>query len=861
MAGNLFRSEEMSLIQLYIPLEIAQPTVSELGELGQIEFRDMNPAVNAFQRAFVSEIRRLDEMERKLRKEIICESLGFLEAQIKKGDIAIRPLDSSLYYSRSRTQQEIDELEGRLNEFEARSQQMNTSLETLNKRYLELTELRHVLRETAIFFDEANSRTDDLLGTPHREDTHLLAPAGALEQPDDSENLERGEGALRTANLGFVAGVIPRGRMSTFERILFRALRGNLYMNYAEIDEPIVDPVTDEVIQKNVFIIFAHGRQLLAKIRKICESMGATIYPVDERSDKRREDAVEVLNRLEDLKHVLDNTRGAKRTELIKVAENLVSWSTIVRKEKAIYHTMNMFNYDVNRKALIAEGWCPTLSMNTVQYALRSVTERTGSTIPPILNEMKTRLEPPTFHRTNKFSAGFQEIVDAYGVASYREVNPGLFTCITFPFLFAVMFGDFGHGILVTIFGAWMVIKEKQLCKIKGEMWQTCFGGRYIILLMGLFSIYTGLIYNDIFSRAMNLFGSGWEFHPHGSGNSTDGVTRMFGVKTSTYVFGVDPAWHGSENALLFSNSYKMKMAIVFGVMQMSFGISLNVCNYVYFNKRQSIYTEFLPQLIFMLSIFGYLAILILYKWITYWPDPSKAPGLLNTLIYMFLMPGTVNDKDQIFRGQAGLQVFLLLVAFVCVPWMLFAKPYLLKKEHEKRGGLGYAGLSDEHLNEAPALGGASGSPESRPSEESQAGHGGEMSHDGHEHFDFGEIMIHQMIHTIEFCLGAISNTASYLRLWALSLAHAQLSEVLWNMILGNAFALKGALLPIGLVVAFSMWFSLTIFILLVMEGLSAFLHALRLHWVEFQNKFYGGTGRKFEPFAFATILAQSEES
>jgi len=551
-------------------------------------------------------------------------------------------------------------------------------------------------------------------------------------------------------------------------------------------------------------------------------------------------------------------------------------------------------------------GWIPVSKIADLHNTVDPYTDGDSRVFMHIQGEaggetVHKRGVPPTYFRTNKYTESFQAIVDTYGVARYKEVNPGLFTIVTFPFTFGVMYGDIGHGFLVMMGALYLIWNEKKLTAMArsgnmSEILGYAFGARYALLPMGFFALYCGSIYNDMVSVPLALFESSWVFEANGtyatftqhdiSGSNFSGSNFLesnisgSNATYTVYPYGVDPTWHHSANSLGFFNSLKMKMSVILGVTHMLLGIFLGALNHIYFGDCVSLFAEWIPRVVFMLSTFGYMCMMIIIKWTTdygcQYGDkdhllcPKEPPSLIQAMIAMFLRPW---EEGTLYEGQREIQIMLVVTALLMIPAMLFLKPCInhnnshssLRRQRRGQDGSYQAvAHSDDSLDEERGpmreidSKGSEGGPLSfrsyeelhednfsRHDDDHHHGDDGDDDHGDGQH-SFSEELIHQGIHTIEYVLGCVSNTASYLRLWALSLAHAQLAEVFWEKFIQGSLEANN---PVFLVVGFAVWAFATFGVLLCMDLLECFLHALRLHWVEFQNKFYNGDGIKYQPF------------
>ncbi|CAD2220822.1 V-type H+-transporting ATPase subunit I [Angomonas deanei] len=765
--SGLWRSEDMVLLNLHMQREVAHDAVLKLGEIGMFQFLDLNADVSAFQRDFVTEIRRCDEIERRLR---------FLQDEIDRAGVSSVTDGTPEKETMFSLEQKVDAIYNEVSQ--------------LNDRYQALIEERNRSKE------------------------HLEML---------SRGIVCGDGVM------LVAGVIPKDRLPILTRVVYRASRGNSILRTEEIETPFYNINSNEGIYKSVFAIYFSASHLKDKLVRICEVNGGTVYKCPDSEEQVQQMRESLQHQVETVTQTLQQSSYRQRQVLLGIASSCYEWRRAVVTEKAVYSAMNLLKF--SGSTAVARGWAPVRAYEDIRAAILEAESLGGAQVGTIIEEVPTKDTPPTYFKTNKITSSFQGIVDSYGMARYKEANPGVFTIITFPYLFGIMYGDIGHGLILTLFAAYLVFSEKSFeGKPLNEIFAMIFGGRYLLLLMGFFAVYMGVLYNDMFGFSVELFSSGYRW-PQLPPNGPDGVVypsfpngRPSVKPAAPTIFGVDSAWAETENKLEFYNSIKMKCSVIVGVAQMMAGVFISLSNYLYFNESIKVWFRFVPEMVFLSCTFGYMCLLIIIKWLTTWTDTHDAPSLLETMTNFFLAPGSVSLP--LFPGQAGLQVVLLLIAVACIPCMLCVIPYVEKKEHDEK-------VRHRELHPLP-----------------------EGEEEEEDDFEFSEIVIHQIIHTIEYVLGCVSNTASYLRLWALSLAHSQLSEVFWSFAFLLTVGLDGGS-GVFVFIGFAVWMAATLGVLLGMESLSAFLHALRLHWVEFNNKFYAADGYAFEPFDLAQSLSR----
>eukprot|EP01083_Nonionella_stella_P302639 1044317_1 len=879
----MFRSVDMSYLQVLLPSAVAEDFADQMAREDIMQFTDLNEDFQPFQRKYTGDIIHIQEIERqvKVMEDLLDNYEVFRDTEVTGDDLQLaqRPSDHS---------QAVQKIGAEIGDaYKKLKEQVNVEQE-LKKQLSQQEDSISVLQQIDVFLAFQNE-AQSLLQQQRQlaiERAHVSSDKRA---PTSVPLLEVSD--ARDVGFKYFAGVVTIAQRVSFERQVFLTSRGNSFIQF---DESGAADNED----KTPFVVFFLGDQLKRSLKRLCQFMNIQIcYESDE--EAKREDLLREANsKRNDFYRIHSATSNGLERDMKEVSLSIKKWKIALLQEKAIRITLNKFSINAGNNFLRAEGWCPTNKQRMISDILDDVTRNKGVGRPVVQDTTpQGHLVVPTHFETNSFTSGFQTIVDTYGIPRYKEFNPTVPTIMTFPFLFAVMYGDIFHGACVFLTGLILIAGTSWYGwdKSRDENVRMFAGGRYLILFMGVFAMYNGLIYNDTISIMINGFNtSQW-----GYGYGEQGIV-LFQSRSSVYAFGIDPIWHALDNQLTYTNSLKMKLSVIIGVIQMTYGLFLKLSNHIQEGDMISVFFEFVPQFIFMMAFFGYMIFLIIYKWCIDWKSSSlpDTPSLITVLIKMILSVGTIEDDYQIFESakfQNTLQSILMILMFISVPWMLVFKPLLLRDKHKRemearrvmgvdplhhsghrdanapidvesgpmslQGGYGQlpeedkviarddaaADLEEEKKEKEAAI-----APAAPPKPLAQSGGG----HHHGEEFEFSEIVIHQLIHTIEYVLGTISNTASYLRLWALSLAHSQLSEVFYHQTIATTMAVEPTVPAVVINVAGQFVFLMaTIGVLLIMDPLECFLHALRLHWVEFQNKFFYADGVLFKPFSYRMFL------
>ena len=861
--------------KIRIPKESANEIMMALGKLNNcIEFEDLTKNDLEAKKNFGEMIKRCDEMKKKI------------------GDYKYISSEFKIPFNNFSCYAEFDS---------SLTQDMQERDKKFGSTYFDLIENEVLENERKIneLVDSHTQLRDDLVILIEKK--HVLAKASELIRDNiaygnfgDSDADEDGINASNNSNLVLLAGTVPTENELKMKRMIFRVSRGNAItafygfeinrdeylltstvrqrgFTFANKKPNILIEKDDNILlnnemdmintKKKIFsIVFTGGEEniLLKKILKVCEIFQASRFPLP-RNQKINEE-INLLNR-----DIAD-----KRNMIITIEKNINDLIIETNKFKGrngykyslyrLFFEQQRLIYSNMGKCILRENfidgkvWIPVNKVPIVESTLNNLFIGQENKVTAHLENIDdddNKTKYPTLIYTNDFTCIPQLIVDTYGIPRYQEINPGYFAIITFPFLFGVMFGDIGHSIFLLIFAFYLIYNNKEFSLKKKSIFNTITKARYFILLMGFFSLFCGLLYNDFLSVPLYFKSC----YPK-QGEKEDHLSKK---ENCRYSFGLDPVWTVSSNELIFVNSLKMKFSVIFGVFQMILGIILKGLNALHENDLVEYIFVFIPQLIFMIILFGYMDFLIFLKWSTNYDEKlNQAPDIKSYLMNIFLDWGKLpkepeEDKDWVLLGERKftetIHICILILSIFCLIIMFFPKIFLnYSKAKEKRKFKRIINIRnniDDNMNDNLL-----------PNENLN------INNEEAQEPSLSDFFVASVIETIEFALGSVSNTASYLRLWALSLAHSQLSSVFFKYSIGLVSMITDYYFVNGLLLSiiFILFAAVTFGVLLCMDCMECFLHTLRLHWVEFQNKFYKADGYKFQPFCFEVNIELNDD-
>ena len=804
-----------------------------------LEFENLNKNIIDTQKPYYSMIQRCDDIESifKSLDDILLSEFNLKYEQYRNYEYFKVHLDEDIFYKEKKYNENyFDLIENEIKEDYKKIKEQIKLNKISDENYLSLLEYKYVLEKLFVLFSTGELIVDET------EDSQFIKK----EEIEEKDN---------NFNINYIAGLCNNEDKLKISKLIFRKGRGRAIPNFFEIKIKENNPKTIEHFQnKVIFLICIQGNFLAHKMKELLALYNCSIY-----------EFVHNTNLVEELNKVNNQLKEEKKLNIEgkSLLKNLLSSKAKIKNEQKEWKNMDNLNINGERsirnilslyalyrmyfkmqkliyinlnKCLeygqfyVGEVWIPEIYYPILEKEINSLTKENERLLPPRFEDLiqENNRIYRTFFRTNDFSYPFQEIVNTYGIPRYKEANPGLFTIITFPFLFGIMFGDIGHGTLLFLFSIYICMKKNDIYNSNSILKQL-LNYRYLLLIMGFFSIFCGLIYNDFMGIPLTLVNSCYE-----NDKLTNKVIRK---NQCIYPIGMDPKWYTSHNELAFFNSFKMKWSVIIGIFQMVIGIILRGLNNLYFKDNLSFFFEFIPQIIFMLLLFGYMVVLIYIKWLTdYSLDTSRAPSIITILMNLALKNGSVEGKPvwgTIIREEQINRLFFY-ISILCIPIILLVKPLIKiikKAKKEEENGQKYLDLLTNDYKELFL---------------------DYIKEEQNKNEGITDIFVHQIIETIEFVLGCISNTASYLRLWALSLAHSQLAKVFFEKCVINIASYYNF---VFVIIGYFLFANITISVLMGMDLLEAFLHTLRLHWVEFQNKFYAADGVLFEPFSFKTLF------